>query len=130
MRPERHICVVMKDNTPRRVALKQAETLLSEGSARRYISRSIYKALMLGITVKDFNIKGNYLRDQIKAANAKLQKIKVSEKKSQGSEEPESSLESQVESVADASAKTATKSDFDKAAYKAKKQNKKQTKNK
>jgi hypothetical protein len=47
------INILMKDGTPRRVLRDQAEELLSKGKAKRYISKTVYKALTLGVEVKN-----------------------------------------------------------------------------
>jgi hypothetical protein len=85
-RKERLINVLMKDGSPRRVGHKRAESLVDSGQARRYISNTIYRAMRLGIEVKDFgtqDLKGK-LRKQINAAKAKTEKTEKTEKKPRG----------------------------------------------
>lgn len=82
---KRLICVLMKDGTPRRVAIDHADRLLDSGQARRYISRSIYKALRAGIEVKDLNTRNDVaLKAQIRKAKlveeAKAKKPKADKK--------------------------------------------------
>ena len=87
---ERLISVLMKDGTPRRVGIRQADKLVSSGQAKRFISNTIYRALKLGIEVKDLNTRDDKgtLRKQIREARAAAESVKQekSEKKREKSE--------------------------------------------
>ena len=88
IRKERLINVLMKDGTQRRIGFKRAEALIASKQAKRYISNTIYRAMKLGIEVKNFgdmDLKGK-LRKQINEAKAKptKQEKKPAEKKEQG----------------------------------------------
>ena len=44
---------MMKDGTARRVPGNEADELVDSGKAKRFISNTVYRALSLGIEVKD-----------------------------------------------------------------------------
>ncbi|MGD9725458.1 MAG: hypothetical protein AB7L09_01045 [Nitrospira sp.] len=79
-RPSKNI--LMKDGTARRVPEDECERLLSKGQAKRYISNTIYKALALGIDVKNFDDRdeGGKLRSKIAAARDKAEAKKHKKK--------------------------------------------------
>lgn len=80
----------MKDGTPRRVVVSQADTLVSSGQAKRFISNTIYRALKLGIEVKNLDTRDDKgtLRKQIREARTVAESVKQekSEKKREKSE--------------------------------------------
>lgn len=45
--------VLMKDGTARRVPGNEADALITAGKAKRFISNTVYRAISLGIEVKD-----------------------------------------------------------------------------
>ena len=47
--------VLMRDGTGLRLPGDRADELVSSGAAKRFISNTVYKALRLGIEVKDLN---------------------------------------------------------------------------
>ena len=75
---ERLVGVLMKDGSARRVHLSQAEAMLTKGEAKRYISNTVYRAMALGISVKDPGTRddGGKLKAQIVAAREKASKKK------------------------------------------------------
>lgn len=86
-RQGRLINVLMKDGAARRVPRELAEELLSKGKAKRFISKTVYKALSLGIEVKNPNTldKDRKLKNQILALTEKQHK-KVAKKKAEAEE--------------------------------------------
>lgn len=79
--------VLMKDGKARRVPGNVADELIASGQAKRFISNTVYRAMKLGIEVKDFGTRddnGN-LRAAIKEARAsvesKKQKAEAKKKK-------------------------------------------------
>lgn len=66
--------ILMRDGTARRVPGDQAEELVSSGKARRFISNTIYRAMKLGIEVKDHGTRDDNgrLAALIKAARTKV----------------------------------------------------------
>jgi hypothetical protein len=65
--------VLMNDGTARRLPVSQAETLLEGRQAKRYISNTVYRALKLGIEVKNLNTRDEdgALRERIVAVREK-----------------------------------------------------------
>lgn len=68
--------VLMRDGSARRVPRETAEQLLKQGQAKRYISNTVYRALALGIEVKDPGTRDEdgVLRDKIRAAKVREEK--------------------------------------------------------
>jgi hypothetical protein len=66
--------ILMKDGTARRLPYDQCETLLDSNQARRFISNTVYRAVKLGIAVKDHGTRDDdrKLRDAIKEARTKV----------------------------------------------------------
>jgi len=62
--------VLMNDGTPRRLPADECVRLVNGGQAKRFISNTVYKALKLGIEVKDPGTRDGQgvLRSQIAAA--------------------------------------------------------------
>ena len=79
-------CLLMKDGTVRKVPEDQCDHMISSGQAKRYVSRTIYKAVQLGIEVKNFGDRDDKgtLRMKIAAAResekAKRQKAEAKKK--------------------------------------------------
>ena len=53
MRDKRLINVLLKNGKPKRITRDMAAKMIKAGEARRYISNTVYRALALGIKVKD-----------------------------------------------------------------------------
>jgi len=77
--------VLMKDGKARRVPADRAQELIDSGKAKRYISNTIYRAMKLGIDIKDFNNRDEDgrlrarirdLRDQNESKRKKAEKAK------------------------------------------------------
>ena len=68
--------VLMKDGKVRRVPGDRAEELIQSGQAKRYVSNTIWRAMKLGIEVKNFATRDGdrKLRDQIEVARDKQSK--------------------------------------------------------
>lgn len=66
--------VLMKDGTARRLPADQCESLLANGQAKRFISNTVYRAMKLGVEVKNPGTRdeGGALRRQIKDAREKV----------------------------------------------------------
>lgn len=77
-KPGRLINVLMKDGKARRVPRGKAEDLLDSGRAVRYISNTVYRAMQLGIEVKDHGTKD--LNGKLRAKIAEARQPKVEEK--------------------------------------------------
>ena len=92
MRDERSINVLLKDGKARRLPRNRAEKLFEQGLAKQYISHTVFKAMKLGIEVKDPNTRDDdgSLRKQIQAAKARLETRKKGKKKTEQSEEDSS----------------------------------------
>jgi hypothetical protein len=82
VRDQASINVLLKDGKARRLPRNRAEKLFEQGLAKRYISNTVYKAMKLGITVKDHGTRDmdGALKKQIQAAKAKLGKQKKGKK--------------------------------------------------
>lgn len=67
--------VLMKDGTAKRLPFDQCEELLSSNRARRFISNTVYRAMKLGIEVKDHGTRDDdgHLATLIKAARTKAE---------------------------------------------------------
>ena len=78
MRDEQSINVLLKDGKARRLPRNRATKLFEVGLAKRYISNTVYKAMRLGIVVKDHGTRDmdGTLKAQIQVAKAKLGKQK------------------------------------------------------
>jgi hypothetical protein len=78
----------MKDGTPRRLPRVQAEAKLKTGEAKRYISKTVYKALSLGIEVKNPNTRDEKgeLKAQIRALTEKKAKREAKKAKEKAEE--------------------------------------------
>jgi len=65
--------VLMKDGTVRRAPEDQCEFLLETGQAKRYVSNTVYRAVKLGIEVKDHGTRDEKgaLRKKIREARGK-----------------------------------------------------------
>lgn len=89
----------MRDGTARRLPVDQCEELLDSNKARRFISNTIYRAMKLGIEVKDFGTRDDKgeLAAQIKAARSKAEsnKKKSEAKKKERHKENEKNREIQ-----------------------------------
>jgi hypothetical protein len=72
----------MKDGTVRRRPSDQCEHLLETGKAKRYISNTIYRAVSLGIEVKDFGDRDEKgaLKKRIRAASVKAKSRREKQK--------------------------------------------------
>ena len=92
MRDEQSINVLLKDGKARRLPRNRATKLFEQGLAKRYISNTVYKAMKLGITVKDHGTRDmdGTLRKQIQEAKAKLGTRKSKKKEKQTAEVVES----------------------------------------
>lgn len=68
--------VLMRDGSAKRVSEEVAEQLLASGQAKRYISNTVYRAISLGIDVKDPGTRdeSGALREQIRAAKERAAK--------------------------------------------------------
>lgn len=91
MRKEAAKNVLMKDGKARRVPADQCERLLRTGEAKHYISNTVYRAMALGVEVKDPKTRDEkgHLRTKIREAREKVEKRKKrKEKKSEGTREP------------------------------------------
>ena len=82
--------VVMKDGTPRRIPGDVAEDLVSKGKAQ-FISHTIYRALKLGIEVRDLKTRDEdgVLKGKIRAAKEKANKKRKKAEKQREKEERE-----------------------------------------
>jgi hypothetical protein len=76
----------MKDGSVRRRPADECELLIDKGQAKRYISNTIYRAMSLGIEVKNFNdrdekgvLRGK-IRDLTQKAEAKRKKKEAKKK--------------------------------------------------
>ena len=69
------ISVLMRDGTARRMPRSQAEEFLTNGQAKHYISKTVYRAMKLGIEVKNPKARDadGKLRSQIKSAQQKAE---------------------------------------------------------
>jgi len=67
--------ILMKDGSAKRLPASQCESLLAENKARRFISNTVYRAMKLGIEVKDPGTRDDNgrLSALIKAARAKAE---------------------------------------------------------
>jgi len=70
--------ILMKDGSAKRLPASQCEELLNENKARRFISNTVYRALKLGIEVKDPGTRDEkgHLAALVKAARAKTESKK------------------------------------------------------
>jgi len=84
VRDEKSINVLLKDGKARRLPRNRAEKLFGDSLAKRYISNTVYKALKLGITVKDHGTRDmdGALKAQIQAAKGKQKKPKTADEDS------------------------------------------------
>lgn len=78
--------ILMKDGSVRRRPADECELLIDKGQAKRYISNTIYRAMSLGIEVKNFNdrdekgvLRGK-IRDLTQKAEAKRKKKEAKKK--------------------------------------------------
>ena len=74
--------ILMKDGSVRRVPSDQCEQLLKTGQARRFISNTVYRAVKLGIEVKNHGTRDDdgSLRKQIQEARSKVESKKSKKK--------------------------------------------------
>ena len=90
----------MKDGTARRVPSDQADDLVSSGAAKRFISNTVYKALKLGIEVKNHGTRDEdgALKKRIQDAQGKHKAAahKADVKKKQKKEEAAKHREAQA----------------------------------
>lgn len=75
----------MKDGSSRKIPRDRAEEMLKTGEVKRYISNTIYKAMQLGIEVKNFGDRdeSGKLRAQIKAIKDKAAQERAKKEKSE-----------------------------------------------
>lgn len=76
---EARIAILMKDGSARKIPRNQSEELLRTGEARRYISKTAYRALQLGLTIKNFDSHDESLR--LREAMRKLKEKTAKQKK-------------------------------------------------
>lgn len=83
VRKTRLINVIMRDGNARRVESHIAERLLKKGEAKHYISNTVYRAMALGIEVKDPKTRDEkgVLRGKIKDARSKVAQRKKRKEK-------------------------------------------------
>ena len=87
--------VLMKDGSVRRQPAPECEVMLAKGQAKRYISNTLYRAVRLGIEVKNFDDRDEKgaLKGRIRAAtdkaNAATAKAEAKKKVKQGEESNE-----------------------------------------
>ncbi len=81
--------VLMKDGTVRRRPSDQCEHLLETGKAKRYISNTVYRAVSLGIEVKDFGDRDEkgHLKSKVRAATSKANARKDKKRAKEEAEE-------------------------------------------
>ena len=74
--------ILMKDGSARRLPADQCEQMLDANQAKRFISNTVYRALKLGIEVKNHGTRDDdgSLRKQIQAARAKSESKKAKKK--------------------------------------------------
>lgn len=76
----------MKDGTVRRLPYDRCEQLIESKQAKRFISNTLYKAVKLGIEVKNFNdrdekgVLKRQVQDLTSKANAKKAKAEAKKK--------------------------------------------------
>ena len=70
------IPVLMRDNTSCKLPRDRVDALIAKGDVKRRISNTIYRAMQLGIEVKNFDDRdeSGKLRAQIRAARDKKDK--------------------------------------------------------
>lgn len=90
----------MFDGTVRRLPLNQCEAFLETKQARRFISNTIYRAMKLGIEVRDFNTRDDdgSLKKRIREASEKKTAAahKAEQKKKKKEEEASKHREAQT----------------------------------
>jgi hypothetical protein len=84
----------MKDGTSRKIPRDRAEELLKSGEVKRYISGTIYRAMQLGIEVKNFSDRdeSGKLRAQIRAIREKADQERAKKEKPKASSEKKRQL--------------------------------------
>lgn len=88
---KRCVNVLLKNGMGRRIPRPRAEQLIDSGQAKHYISNTVYRAMKLGIEVKDPKTRDpdGELRTKIREVKAKLEKKKSKADKKRKKEERE-----------------------------------------
>lgn len=80
---------LMKDGTARKIPRNRAEEMLTSGEVKRYISQTIFKAMQVGIEIKNFNDRdeSGKLRAQIRAIKEKATQERAKKEKTKDASE-------------------------------------------
>jgi len=73
----------MNDGSVRRVPTNQAQTLVDGQKAKRFISNTVYKALKLGIEVKNLSTRDEKGALKARIQDARAKKATTAEKKAE-----------------------------------------------
>ena len=89
MRDQKSINVLLKDGKAKRLPRNRAEKLFEQGHAKHYISNTVYRAMKLGVEVKNPTTRDadGALHKLIQEAKAKLEKRQKSKKGDKKTEE-------------------------------------------
>ncbi len=82
-------CVLMRDGSPKRVPPETAKRLIESGQARQYISKTVFRALELGLDVEDPSTldEDGLLRERIQGAHQRAMRKRKREDERRAREE-------------------------------------------